>query len=342
MPVGGEEDSAELRVVGARPAFASFEPRDHLALSALLGNLVDFDAGAAAAGAKFVYLRGAAARLELALCTWALNEACAAGFEPMTTPDLVKSSVLEKCGFQPRATNTQVYSVEDSLLCLTGTAEVPLAAVHAGSVVDEAALPIRMAAFGHCFRTEAGAAGSASRGLYRVHQFSKVELFVLSTPAQSEAILDELLAFEERLFGQLGLHYRVLDIATGDLGAPAARKFDVEAWMPGMGRFGEVSSASNCTDYQARRLGIRYRPSSTNAGGGGGGEGGEKGKKAGGKEKAAATEFVHTLNATAAAVPRLVVAILENFQDERGWVTVPEVLRPYMGGMAVIMPPGEK
>ena len=342
VPVGGEEDSAELRVVGSRPSFASFEPRDHLALSALLGNLVDFDAGAAAAGAKFVYLRGAAARLELALCTWALNEACAAGFEPMTTPDLVKSSVLEKCGFQPRATNTQVYSVEDSPLCLTGTAEVPLAAVHAGAVVDEAALPIRMAAFGHCFRTEAGAAGSASKGLYRVHQFSKVELFVLSTPEQSEAILDELLAFEERLFGLLGLHYRVLDIATGDLGAPAARKFDVEAWMPGMGRFGEVSSASNCTDYQARRLGIRYRPSNAGGGGGGEGGGGEKGKGKAGKDKAAATEFVHTLNATAAAVPRLVVAILENFQDERGWVTVPEVLRPYMGGMAVIKPPGEK
>lgn len=333
VPVGGEEDSTELRVVGERPAFASFEPKDHLELSALLGNLVDFDAGAAAAGAKFVYLRGAAARLELALCTWALNEACAAGFEPMTTPDLVRSSVLERCGFQPRADNTQVYSVADSPLCLTGTAEVPLAAVHAGQVVDEAALPIRMAAFGHCFRTEAGAAGQASRGLYRVHQFSKVELFVLSTPEQSEAILDELLAFEERLFGALGLQYRVLDIATGDLGAPAARKFDVEAWMPGMGRFGEVSSASNCTDYQARRLGIRYRPSSAVGGG-------EEGKKAG-KEKAAATEFVHTLNATAAAVPRLVVAIIENFQDERGWVTVPEVLRPYMGGMAVIKPPGE-
>ena len=348
MPVGGEEDSAELRVVGSRPAFASsssspFEPRDHLALSSLLGNLIDFDAGAAAAGSKFVYLRGAAARLELALCTWALNEACAAGFEPMTTPDLVKSSMLEKCGFQPRASNTQVYSVEGGggsspSLCLTGTAEVPLAAVHADSVVEEAALPIRMAAFGHCFRTEAGAAGAASKGLYRVHQFSKVELFVLATPEQSEAILDELLAFEERLFGLLGLHYRVLDIATGDLGAPAARKFDVEAWMPGMGRFGEVSSASNCTDYQARRLGIRYRPSisSSHAGGEGGG------KAAGGKEKAPATEFVHTLNATAAAVPRLVVAILENFQDERGWVTVPEVLRPYMGGLAVIKPPGEK
>ena len=362
VPVGGEEDSAELRVVGARPEFrasssssssSTFEPRDHLALSSLLGNLIDFDAGATSSGAKFVYLRGAAARLELALCTWALNEACTAGFEPMTTPDLVKSSMLEKCGFQPRATNTQVYSVEDSPLCLTGTAEVPLAAVHADSVVDEARLPIKMAAFGHCFRTEAGAAGSASKGLYRVHQFSKVELFVLATPEQSEKILDELLAFEEKLFGALGLHYRVLDIATGDLGAPAARKFDVEAWMPGMGRFGEVSSASNCTDYQARRLGIRYRPSSSSSSsassssssssssenGGGGGKGKER--KSGGKEKAApATEFVHTLNATAAAVPRLVVAILENFQDERGWVTVPEVLRPYMGGMAVIKPPG--
>lgn len=354
MPVGGEDDAAELRVAGSKPDFASaaapgFEPRDHLALSSLLGNIIDFDSGASAAGAKFVYLRGAAARLELALCNWALNEAVAAGFEPMTTPDLVRSTVLEKCGFQPRAENTQVYSIENSPLCLTGTAEVPLAAVHADSVVDEASLPIRMAAFGHCFRTEAGAAGSASRGLYRVHQFSKVELFVLATPQQSEAILDELLAFEERLFESLGLHYRVLDIATGDLGAPAARKFDVEAWMPGLGRYGEVSSASNCTDYQARRLGIRYRPSLTSSssssrkigedGDGDGGKRQEK-KKKNASSSSAPTEFVHTLNATAAAVPRLVVAILENFQDENGWVTVPEVLRPYMGGLAVIKPPG--
>ena len=319
-PVGGEEHAVVVREVGSRPEFP-FPPLDHLALASSL-DLIDFDAGAAAAGTKFVYLKRAAAQLELALCTWALGRATAAGFVPMTTPDLVRASVLEKCGFQPRADNTQVYSIEDSPLCLTGTAEVPLAAVHMDAIVDTAALPIRMAAFGHCFRTEAGAAGSASRGLYRVHQFSKVELFVLCDAASSDALLADLVAFEESLFRDLGLHYRLLDMPTGDLGAPAHRKFDVEAWMPGLARYGEVSSASNCTDYQARRLNIRHRP--------GGAAGSGRG----------APQFVHTLNATAAAVPRLVVAILENFQDESGCVTVPEPLRLFMGGVDVIRPPG--
>ena len=316
VPVGGEEDAVVIKTVGSPPAFDGFSPVDHLAIGSAL-DLIDFDSGAAAAGAKFVYLRRAAAQLELALCTWALGKAAAAGFIPMTTPDLVKESVLEKCGFQPRADNTQVYGVRESGLCLTGTAEVPLAAVAMDKVLPAAALPLRMAAFGHCFRTEAGAAGSASRGLYRVHQFSKVELFVVATPDQSAAILDELLAFEEALFAELGLHYQVLDMPTGDLGAPAARKYDVEAWMPGLGRFGEVSSASNCTDYQARRLNIRFRPDST------------------GKP-----EFCHTLNATAAAVPRLVVAILETFQQADGSVVVPPMLRPFMGGLEVIRAPG--
>ena len=316
-PVGGEEDAVVVKTVGSPPSFPpGFTPVDHLALGASL-DLIDFDTGAASTGAKFVYLRRAAAQLELALCTWALGEAAAAGFIPMTTPDLVREAVLEKCGFQPRADNTQVYGVRDSGLCLTGTAEVPLAAVAMDKVLPASALPLRMAAFGHCFRTEAGAAGSASRGLYRVHQFSKVELFVVCEPSQSASVLADLLAFEESLFTGLGLHYRVLDMPTGDLGAPAARKFDVEAWMPGLGRFGEVSSASNCTDYQARRLNIRFR----------GGDGGGK------------PEFVHTLNATAAAVPRLVVAILETFQRADGGVDVPAVLRPFMGGLEVIRPP---
>lgn len=316
-PVGGEEAAVVVNEVGNKPSF-TFTPSDHLALGTAL-DVIDFDAGAVAAGSKFVYLKRAAAQLELALCTWALGRATAAGFIPMTTPDLVKESVLEKCGFQPRGDETQIYSVADSNLCLTGTAEVPLGAVHMDSILDAASLPIKMAAFGHCFRTEAGASGSASRGLYRVHQFSKVELFIVATPEQSDALLADLVAFEESLFTDLGLHFRTLDMPTGDLGAPAHRKYDIEAWMPGLERYGEVSSASNCTDYQARRLNIRYRA------GGAGGSG--------------ATAFVHTLNATAAAVPRLVVAILENFQDENGWVTVPEVLRPFMGGVAVIKPP---
>ena len=238
------------------------------------------------------------------------------------TPDLVKASVLEKCGFQPRGTNTQVYSINDSPLCLTGTAEVPLGGVYMDKILNESELPIKMAAFGHCFRTEAGASGAAGKGLYRVHQFSKVEMFVLSTPEQSDAIHQELIDFETELFTDLGLHFKVLDMPSGDLGAPAYRKFDVEAWMPGLKRYGEISSASNCTDYQSRRLNIRYRP--TASGG------------AGGKGQGKATEFVHTLNATACAVPRMIVAILENFQQADGSVVIPDVLRPFMGGMALI------
>jgi seryl-tRNA synthetase len=176
------------------------------------------------------------------------------------TPDLVRSSVLEKCGFQPRMANTQTYSIENTDLCLTGTAEIPLGGLFMDGVVDEKELPIRVCAFGHCFRTEAGAAGAASKGLYRVHQFSKVEMFVLATPEQSDAMHEELISLEEEMFAELGLHFKTLDMPTEDLGAPAYRKFDVECWMPGMQRYGEISSASNCTDYQARRLNIRYRP----------------------------------------------------------------------------------
>jgi len=208
-------------------------------------------------------------------------------------------------------------------------------------ILSEQQLPIKMAAFGHCFRTEAGAAGSAGKGLYRVHQFSKVELFVVSTPEQSDQLHKELLDFETKLYEDLGLHFRVLDMPTGDLGAPAYRKFDVEAWMPGLGRFGEISSASNCTDYQARRLNLRYRPSGgeekEKEKSGGGKKGGGKG--GGGEKGGAPTAFVHTLNATAVAVPRMIVAILEGNQQKDGSVVVPEVLRPYLGGMDVIRPP---
>ncbi len=318
VPRGGEGDAKLLRLVGAPPAFA-FTARDHVALGDALG-LFDFDAGAKASGTRFVYLKGAAALLELALVQWALSRAVAAGFTPYTTPDLVRAAQVEKCGFQPRAANTQVYAVEDSELCLTGTAEIPLAAVYADATLTAAQLPVRMAAFGHCFRTEAGAAGAGTRGLYRLHQFSKVELFVLSTPEQSDAVHDQLLEFEAALYAELGLHFQILDMAAGDLGAPAYRKFDVEAWMPGLGRFGEISSASNCTDYQARRLNIRYRPAGSAA------------------DPKPALRFVHTLNATACAVPRMIIAILETHQRADGTVAIPPALQPFMGGMTVIAP----
>eukprot|EP00891_Asterochloris_glomerata_P009215 jgi/Astpho2/9215/e_gw1.00138.12.1_t len=335
VPVGGEEAAREVKVVGCKRQF-DFLIRDHLDLGQAL-DCIDFDRAAEVAGGKFVFLKRAAALLEVALVNYALQKVVAQGFVPMMTPDLVRESVLEKCGFQPRAENTQVYGVRDSLLCLTGTAEVPLGAYHMDQILGQAQLPIKMAAFGHCFRTEAGAGGSASKGLYRVHQFSKVEMFVLCTPQQSEALLQELCDLEEEMFAELGLHFKILDMPTGDLGAPAQRKYDIEAWMPGMERYGEISSASNCTDYQSRRLNIRYRPVAS-------GEAGaacDKPKQGTGKQKPKKlpTEFVHTLNATACAVPRMIVAILENFQQADGTVDIPEALRPYMGGLAKIEPP---
>lgn len=277
-------------------------------------------------GSKFYYLKNEAVLLEMALVNWTISEVMRRGFTPLTTPEIVRSSVVEKCGFQPRGENTQVYSVEGSDQCLIGTAEIPVGGIHMDSILTESSLPLKYAAFSHCFRTEAGAAGAATRGLYRVHQFSKVEMFILCRPEESDSYHEELIGIEEYLFSSLGFHFKTIDMASGDLGAPAYRKFDVEAWMPGLGRFGEISSASNCTDYQSRRLGIRYRPeaSSTNP------------KK--GKGNLAPTQFVHTLNATACAVPRMIVCLLENYQQEDGSIVIPEPLKPFMGGLEVITP----
>ncbi|KAG2446759.1 hypothetical protein HYH02_008320 [Chlamydomonas schloesseri] len=350
VPIGGEENAAVLKEVGSQRAF-TFPVKDHVTLAEAL-DMVDFESAAEVSGQKFYYLRNAGALLELALVNYAFNKVVSRGFTPIMTPDLVKASVLEKCGFQPRGSGTQIYAVEDSPLCLTGTAEVPLGGVYMDRILPEAELPVKMVAFGHCFRTEAGAAGMAGKGLYRVHQFSKVEMFVLATPEQSEALHQELIDIEADMFTELGLHFKVLDMPSGDLGAPAFRKYDVEAWMPGLQRYGEISSASNCTDYQSRRLNIRYRPGVAAKEAGADSDGGAEGKKAGGKKgggkkggaggSGGKTEFVHTLNATACAVPRMIVAILENFQQEDGSVVVPVPLRPYLGGMEVIRPPAKK
>ncbi|QDZ18919.1 serine--tRNA ligase [Chloropicon primus] len=318
VPVGGEEQSTTLETVGDKPDFG-FAVRDHLELGEKL-DLIDFESAADVTGSKFYYLRNEAALLELALVNYSMSKAVSRGFVPMITPDLVRTEVLEKCGFQPRAENTQNYSIAGSDLCLTGTAEIPLGGSVMNSLLEEPALPLKMAGYGRCFRTEAGAAGAASKGLYRVHQFSKVEMFVVCTPEQSDQLHQELIDIEIEMFKELGLHFKVMDMASHDLGAPAYRKFDIEAWMPGMERYGEISSASNCTDYQARRLSIRYRPTA------------KPGKK---KPK---NLFVHTLNATACAVPRMIVAILENFQQEDGSVLIPEALQPYMGGMKKMQP----
>ncbi|CAL4979846.1 unnamed protein product [Urochloa decumbens] len=327
VPVGGEESSVVRKEVGSQRSF-NFTIKDHLQLGKEL-DLFDFDAAAEVSGSKFYYLKNEAVLLEMALVNWAISEVSKKGFTPLITPEIVRSSVVEKCGFQPRAQNTQVYSIENSDQCLIGTAEIPVGGIHMDSILLESVLPLKYVAYSHCFRTEAGAAGAATRGLYRVHQFSKVEMFIFCRPEESDKWHEELIMIEEDLYASLGLHFKTLDMATGDLGAPAYRKFDIEAWMPGLERYGEISSASNCTDYQSRRLGIRYRPApseppTANA---------KKGKAAGGP-----TQFVHTLNATAVAVPRLMVCILENFQQEDGSIVIPEPLRPFMGGLEVLSP----
>ncbi|XP_059276027.1 serine--tRNA ligase, chloroplastic/mitochondrial-like isoform X2 [Lycium ferocissimum] len=321
VPLGGEDSSTVRKMVG-KPAEFSFAVKDHVQLGKEL-DLFDFDAAAEVSGSKFYYLKNEAVMLEMGLVNWAVSEAMKRGFTPLTTPEIVRSSVVEKCGFQPRGTNTQVYSIENSDQCLIGTAEIPVGGIHMDSILSESSLPLKYVAFSHCFRTEAGAAGAATRGLYRVHQFSKVEMFILCRPDESDSYHKELIEIEEELFSSLGFHFKTLDMATEDLGAPAYRKFDVEAWMPGLGRYGEISSASNCTDYQSRRLGIRYRPESSSP---------RKGKNA------APTQFVHTLNATACAVPRMMVCLLENFQQEDGSVIIPEPLRPFMDGLQIIKP----
>ncbi|XP_022133431.1 serine--tRNA ligase, chloroplastic/mitochondrial isoform X1 [Momordica charantia] len=325
VPIGGEECSTIRKTVGTPREF-SFPVKDHLELGKRL-NLFDFDAAAEVSGSKFYYLKNAAVTLELGLINWTLSEVMKRGFTPLITPEIVRSSVVEKCGFQPRGENTQVYSIEGSDQCLIGTAEIPVGGIHMDSILSESSLPLKYVAYSHCFRTEAGAAGAATRGLYRVHQFSKLEMFIFCRPEESESYHEELIRIEEHLFSSLGLHFKTLDMASEDLGAPAYRKFDVEAWMPGLGRYGEISSASNCTDYQSRRLGIRYRPHEPVP---------TTSKK--GKSNLAPTQFVHTLNATACAIPRMIICLLENYQQEDGSVIIPEPLRPFMGGLELIAP----
>jgi seryl-tRNA synthetase len=306
-PIGLSEDlSRELRKSGTPRTF-DFKPMDHVELGKSL-DLIDFETGGKVSGTGFYFLKNDAVLLDLALQQLALRKLIDRGFAPIITPDLARNSVLEGIGFTPRGVETQVYSIEDSDLSLVGTAEITLGGMHADEVLDEPALPIKYVGLSHCFRTEAGAAGRASRGLYRVHQFTKVEMFAFSTPDSSGAIHAEMLSIEEDIFQSLGIPYRVLDICSGDLGGPAYRKFDLEAWMPGRGEYGEVTSTSDCTDYQSRRLNIRYRPS------------GQKG-----------TRFVHTLNGTAVATSRALIVVLENYQRADGLIDVPAVLVPYVG-----------
>jgi seryl-tRNA synthetase len=309
-PVGGEDASKELRhgKVDVRPF--GFPVQDHVAL-AEQHDLIDFEGGARVAGHGFYFLKKEAALLELALQQYTMDFLVREGFTPMVTPDLARGDVLKGIGFIPRGPETQIYSVENHDLNLVATAEITLGGLYAGQVVEAEKLPIKLCGISHCFRTEAGAAGRASRGLYRVHQFTKVEMFAFTLPNQSEDTHNYFRDLECEIFDGLGIPYRVLDIATGDLGGPAYRKFDLEAWMPGRGtagEYGEVTSASNCTDYQSRRLDIRYKVK------------GEKG-----------TQLVHTLNGTAVAISRAIIAILENYQQADGSILIPEALRKWIG-----------
>ncbi|MCX4240809.1 serine--tRNA ligase [Paraliomyxa miuraensis] len=317
-----DDDHRELRRVGTPRDFAAegFSPRDHLEVAESL-QLCDFAAGAKVAGQKFYYLTREAVLLDLALQRYALDVALRHGFTLHTTPDLARVEILEGLGFNPRGASTQVYSVADTDLCLVGTAEITLGGMLADTIMEPESLPLLLCGLSHCFRTEAGAAGQESRGLYRVHQFTKVELFAFTAGelSVSEAMHQRLLDIEEEIFGGLELPYRVLDIASGDLGGPALRKFDIEAWMPGRGAYGEVTSTSNCTDYQARRLKIRHRV----------GEGDPASNPT--SNKKAKNRFVHMLNGTAVATSRAIVAILENHQQADGSVTMPKVLQPYLG-----------
>ncbi len=317
-PVGAD-DQSNLDVKRGLTEIRAFDfkPRDHLELGQAL-DLIDMEAGGHVAGHGFYFLKNDAVLLELALQQYAVQFLMAEGFTPVITPDLARNEILHGIGFIPRGPETQIYSVENTDLSLVATAEITLGGMHSGKIFDADDLPIKLVGISHCFRTEAGAGGRATRGLYRVHQFTKVEMFAFTKPEESDVMHDMLCGLECQLWDNLGIPYRVVDTATGDLGGPAYRKFDLEAWMPGRGEngeWGEVTSTSNCTDYQARRLDIRYRIK------------GEKG-----------TQFVHTLNGTAFAVGRAMISIMENYQQADGSIVVPDVLQKYVGKQ-VIGPP---
>ncbi|KAB1149286.1 serine--tRNA ligase [Streptomyces luteolifulvus] len=313
VPVGGEEDFVVLETHGTIRDFAAegFEPKDHLELGEALG-AIDVERGAKVSGSRFYYLTGVGALLELALVNAAIAQATEAGFIPMLTPALVRPRAMEGTGFLGQAAEN-VYHLEKDDYYLVGTSEVPLAAYHMDEILDADRLPLRYAGFSPCFRREAGTYGKDTRGIFRVHQFDKVEMFSYVAPEDAENEHRRLLEWEKQWLTGLGLPFQVIDVATGDLGASASRKFDCEAWIPTQGKYRELTSASNCDGFQARRLSVRLRD----------------GKK---------VQPLATLNGTLCAVPRTIVAILENHQQADGSVRVPEVLRPYLGGREVLEP----
>jgi seryl-tRNA synthetase len=307
-PVGKEDkDNLEVKRVG-EPTKFDFEPADHVKLGQDL-DVIDFDSGTKVSGTKFYYLKNEGVYLELGLIRYALDILQKKGFTPFITPDIAREEILEGIGFNPRGAESNVYTLEGEETCLVGTAEITLGGYYSNMILPKEKLPLRMAGLSHCFRREAGAAGQFSKGLYRVHQFTKLEMFVYCLPEESGLFHEELRLIEEEIFKGLNIPFRVVDTCTGDLGAPAYRKWDLEAWMPGRngGEWGEVTSTSNCTDYQARRLNIRFKDDD-------------------GKNK-----YVHMLNGTAIAISRAIIAVLENFQQADGTVRIPKALVPYCG-----------
>jgi seryl-tRNA synthetase len=310
VPAGGEDNFTTLRTHGDTPTF-DFEPRDHLELGEMLG-AIDMARGAKVSGARFYFLKGIGARLEIALMNMALDHALAAGFTPMITPTLVKPEIMDGTGFLGEHADEIYYLPADDLY-LTGTSEVALAGYHKDEILDLTDAPLRYAGWSTCYRREAGSGGKDTRGIIRVHQFNKLEMFTYVLPENAEAEHERLVALQEDMLQALGLSYRVIDVAAGDLGSSAARKFDIEAWVPTQNAYRELTSTSNCTTYQARRLDIRYRT--------------ESGK----------TTPVATLNGTLATT-RWIVALLETHQQVDGSVVVPEALRPWLGGLERLEP----
>lgn len=306
----GKEDKDNLAVkFYAEPTKFNFKALDHVQLGEKL-DLIDFDKGTKVSGPKSYYLKNQAVILQMALERFAMDIVLKHGFTPFITPDIAKEEILNGIGFNPRGAESNIYTIEGTDTCLVGTAEITLGGYYSNEIIETKDLPIKMTGLSHCFRREAGGAGQYSKGLYRVHQFSKLEMFIICLPEQSDAFHKEILSIEEEIFQGLEIPYRVVDTCTGDLGAPAYRKFDIEAWMPGRGEngeYGEVTSTSNCTDYQSRSLKIRYRD--------------ENGKP----------QYPHMLNGTAVALSRAVVALIENYQTEDGSIRIPKALIPYTG-----------
>lgn len=305
VPEGkGESENKVLKTVGT-PKELGFQVLDHAELGKRL-DIIDFEAGAKVSGSGFYYLKNEGVLLELALVQYGINFLVKKGFTPIITPDLAKEKYYLGTGYLPKGPEAQIYTIEGTDLGLIATAEVTLAGYHADEMLSGKDLPKKYVGYSHCFRVESGSYGKYSKGLYRVHQFTKVEMFAYTIPEKSQEMHQKFLALEEEFWQSLGIPYRVVEMCTGDLGAQAARKYDLEAWMPGRNDWGEVTSTSNTTDYQARNLNIKVRI-------------GDK------------TEFVHTLNGTLVATSRAIIAILENYQNEDGTATVPEVLVPYLG-----------